>query len=57
MLDLLEAACDQRGYGCLRLDGNTAPAVRMGLVERFNDPTGAEREPILVSFVFFFVSA
>lgn len=35
-LDILEAICEQRSWGLLRLDGSTPPAKRQTLVDRFN---------------------
>ena len=43
MLDLMAKTCDERRYPHFRLDGSTATAARMGLVDRFNDPQGSER--------------
>jgi len=49
MLDLMGETCTQRGYHLLRLDGSTATASRMGLVDRFNDPQGKDRIFLLSS--------
>lgn len=43
MLDLFGEACTERGYSFLRLDGSTPTNTRMGLVDRFNDPQGTNR--------------
>lgn len=37
MLDLLQRLCELRHYKFLRLDGNTAVARRLELVDRFNN--------------------
>jgi len=49
MLDLFGETCAERGYSSLRLDGSTPTALRMGLVDRFNDPQGEERIFLLSS--------
>jgi DNA repair and recombination protein RAD54 and RAD54-like protein len=41
-LDLFEKMCRLRKYGCLRLDGTMNVNKRQKLVDRFNDPDGAE---------------
>lgn len=41
-LDLFERLCRSRQYGCLRLDGTMNVNKRQKLVDRFNDPDGAE---------------
>ncbi|KAH6668683.1 DNA repair protein rhp54 [Plectosphaerella plurivora] len=41
-LDLFEKLCRSRGYGSLRLDGTMNVNKRQKLVDKFNDPEGAE---------------
>ncbi|PWY88417.1 hypothetical protein BO70DRAFT_369295 [Aspergillus heteromorphus CBS 117.55] len=41
-LDLFEKLCRSRGYGSLRLDGTMTVNKRQKLVDKFNDPDGAE---------------
>ncbi|KAI5285454.1 DNA-dependent ATPase protein rad54, partial [Ascosphaera aggregata] len=41
-LDLFEKLCRSRQYGCLRLDGTMNVNKRQKLVDRFNNPDGAE---------------
>ncbi|OJJ73242.1 hypothetical protein ASPBRDRAFT_53463 [Aspergillus brasiliensis CBS 101740] len=41
-LDLFEKLCRTRGYGSLRLDGTMTVGKRQKLVDKFNDPDGAE---------------
>ena len=41
-LDLFDRLCRNRGYGSLRLDGSMAVNKRQKLVDKFNDPNGAE---------------
>lgn len=41
-LDLFGRLCRNRGYGSLRLDGSMAVNKRQKLVDKFNDPNGAE---------------
>ena len=41
-LDLFERLCRNRGYGCLRLDGTMNVNKRQKLVDKFNNPDGAE---------------
>jgi len=41
-LDVFGALCRARGYGCLRLDGTMNVSKRQKLVDKFNDPEGAE---------------
>jgi len=41
-LDIFERLCRTRAYGCLRLDGTMTVGKRQKLVDRFNDPNGAE---------------
>lgn len=41
-LDLIERLCRYERYGCLRLDGTMNINKRQKLVDRFNDPSGAE---------------
>lgn len=41
-LDLFERMCRSRRYGCLRLDGSMGVSKRQKLVDKFNDPQGAE---------------
>lgn len=41
-LDLFEKLCRSRTYGCLRLDGTMNVSKRQKLVDKFNDPEGAE---------------
>ena len=43
MLDLFGESCTERKYSFLRLDGSTPTNSRMGLVDRFNDPQGTDR--------------
>jgi hypothetical protein len=43
MLDLFGESCTERKYSFLRLDGSTPTNSRMGLVDRFNDPQGIDR--------------
>ena len=43
MLDIFGDACTERRYSYLRLDGATPTNTRMGLVDRFNDPHGSDR--------------
>jgi len=47
MLDLFGETCTQRGYSSLRLDGSTPTALRMGLVDRFNDLQGKDRKYLI----------
>ncbi|KAF1985361.1 DNA repair protein, SNF2 family [Aulographum hederae CBS 113979] len=41
-LDIFEKLCRARSYGCLRLDGSMNVNKRQKLVDKFNDPEGAE---------------
>jgi DNA repair and recombination RAD54-like protein len=41
-LDVFEKLCRSRGYGSLRLDGTMNVTKRQKLVDKFNDPDGAE---------------
>ena len=41
-LDVFERLCRSRQYGCLRLDGSMNVNKRQKLVDKFNDPDGAE---------------
>jgi DNA repair and recombination RAD54-like protein len=41
-LDLFERLCRNRNYGCLRLDGTMNVNKRQKLVDKFNNPDGAE---------------
>jgi DNA repair and recombination protein RAD54 and RAD54-like protein len=41
-LDVFERMCRNRSYGCLRLDGTMNVNKRQKLVDKFNDPEGAE---------------
>ncbi|KAL2351643.1 DNA repair protein, SNF2 family [Cryomyces antarcticus] len=41
-LDVFDKLCRSRGYGCLRLDGTMNVNKRQKLVDKFNDPEGAE---------------
>lgn len=41
-LDVFEKLCRSRSYGCLRLDGTMNVNKRQKLVDKFNDPNGAE---------------
>jgi DNA repair and recombination RAD54-like protein len=41
-LDVFERLCRSRQYGCLRLDGTMNVNKRQKLVDKFNDPDGAE---------------
>lgn len=41
-LDLIEKMCRYKKYGCLRLDGTMNINKRQKLVDRFNNPDGAE---------------
>jgi DNA repair and recombination RAD54-like protein len=41
-LDVFAALCRTRGYGALRLDGTMNVSKRQKLVDKFNDPDGAE---------------
>ncbi|KAK4982531.1 DNA-dependent ATPase protein rad54 [Elasticomyces elasticus] len=41
-LDVFEKLCRSRSYGCLRLDGTMNVNKRQKLVDKFNDPEGAE---------------
>lgn len=41
-LDIFDRLCRARGYGCLRLDGTMNVNKRQKLVDKFNDPDGAE---------------
>lgn len=41
-LDVFEKLCRSRQYGCLRLDGSMNVNKRQKLVDKFNDPEGAE---------------
>ena len=41
-LDIFDKLCRSRGYGCLRLDGTMNVNKRQKLVDKFNDPDGAE---------------
>ncbi|KAL8674499.1 MAG: hypothetical protein Q9168_001091 [Polycauliona sp. 1 TL-2023] len=41
-LDMFDKLCRSRGYGSLRLDGSMAVNKRQKLVDKFNDPEGAE---------------
>ncbi|KAF2760128.1 DNA repair protein, SNF2 family [Pseudovirgaria hyperparasitica] len=41
-LDVFDKLCRARGYGCLRLDGTMNVNKRQKLVDKFNDPAGAE---------------
>lgn len=50
MLDLFETACKEHEYAFLRLDGSTPTDSRMGLVDRFNDPTGIQRKKLVPGF-------
>ncbi len=43
MLDLFGESCTERKYSFVRLDGSTPTNTRMGIVDRFNDPQGADR--------------
>ncbi|EHL00736.1 putative DNA repair protein rhp54 [Glarea lozoyensis 74030] len=41
-LDMFDKLCRHRGYGSLRLDGTMNVSKRQKLVDKFNDPDGAE---------------
>ncbi|KAF2083782.1 DNA repair protein, SNF2 family [Saccharata proteae CBS 121410] len=41
-LDVFDKLCRSRGYGCLRLDGTMNVNKRQKLVDKFNNPDGAE---------------
>lgn len=41
-LDVFDKLCRARGYGSLRLDGTMNVSKRQKLVDKFNDPDGAE---------------
>jgi len=41
-LDIFDKLCRARNYGCLRLDGTMNVNKRQKLVDKFNDPDGAE---------------
>ncbi|EFX87055.1 RAD54B meiotic recombination protein, partial [Daphnia pulex] len=49
MLDLFGESCTERKYSFVRLDGSTPTNTRMGIVDRFNDPQGADRVFLLSS--------